>query len=334
MDGEPVSGPIPVGIVGLGRMGLHHLERLALGDEFRVVALCDSDPDRLRLANANGVTQYQRTADLLADPGVKVVFIATGVESHAELAHAALVAGRHTAVEMPLACSSGDAEALLATAEHSGRLLTVVENHRWDGDFRSAREAVRSGSLGQLLALKYVGWSRGLPANGLAIPRKPLGSADALLDQAPALVDQLLELVDDVPQQVFATLSTTDTGATSGMSAVLTFASGLRAEIDIDLRSFAPLQTGWLLAGSAAAWKKSRRYYEAPDGEIVDLAVETLPTDWNGWYGDFARRLQSGEDWWTSARRARDVVAIIEGVRRSAEHGAPVRIDCAGIRPS
>jgi predicted dehydrogenase len=88
--------------------------------------------------------------ELLADETIAVCVVTTPNTSHFELARRCLLAGRHVVVDKPIATTSREAAALIELARQQKRLLTVYQNRRWDGDFRTVKKIVESGVLGRL----------------------------------------------------------------------------------------------------------------------------------------------------------------------------------------
>src|SRR5262249_58327767 len=87
--------PVGVGVAGLGRMGMYHIERIGLRDDCRIVALFDDCPavrERARLETAQA---HERWEEFLASPKIELVLLATPPAHHAELAIQALAAGKH-----------------------------------------------------------------------------------------------------------------------------------------------------------------------------------------------------------------------------------------------
>lgn len=118
------SNPIRLGIVGLGRSGWcgHCRELKGRERKFHVVAACDVLPDRLdKAAAAYGCKTYTRIEDLIADPNVEMVDIATRSSDHFEQAMMALKAGKLVTVEKPMCTTYAEAKKLRAAAK--GRLL-------------------------------------------------------------------------------------------------------------------------------------------------------------------------------------------------------------------
>lgn len=123
MTGGRVYG---LGMVGAGSFGKFCLDAYQKMPNINLVAVCDTDADRLHsIAGKYGMIPYIHFNELLANKAVEVVAINTPPSSHAELAIAAMRAGKHVFCEKPLATSLSDAEAMLRLAKDTGVMLTV-----------------------------------------------------------------------------------------------------------------------------------------------------------------------------------------------------------------
>jgi len=91
--------------------------------------------------------------ELLAIEEIKLVVIATPNTSHYSLARQCLLAGRDVVVDKPFTTTYAEAIELIELARQCGRLLTVYQNLRWNGDFRTIRSLVESGRLGSYRSL-------------------------------------------------------------------------------------------------------------------------------------------------------------------------------------
>jgi predicted dehydrogenase len=121
-----MTAPLGLGVVGAGTFAAFLATAVSdlPGLEVRAVA----DPDRARseaLARTHGATATTDWRDLLSDDAVQVVAVATPPNRHAEIAVAALSAGRHVLCEKPLATDLAGARAVAAAAEVAGRILVV-----------------------------------------------------------------------------------------------------------------------------------------------------------------------------------------------------------------
>jgi predicted dehydrogenase len=135
-----------IGIVGYGGFGQFLHQAWDKMDNARVVAVCDSDSAR----NPGNVAFYQRVADLLADPDVEIVSIATPPSSHKDLAIKALQAEKHVLVEKPLALSEKDALLVKRVAQTAGLVASVNFVLRYNTIVECLREIVKSEVLGKL----------------------------------------------------------------------------------------------------------------------------------------------------------------------------------------
>ena len=91
--------------------------------------------------------RYADVAELLADPQVDLVDLCVPNDEHARLAIRALEAGKHVLVEKPIALTTADADAMVAAARASGKLLMVAHVLPFFPEFAFAAEAVAIGPL-------------------------------------------------------------------------------------------------------------------------------------------------------------------------------------------
>jgi scyllo-inositol 2-dehydrogenase (NADP+) len=89
--------------------------------------------------------------DVFRDPGIELVIVNTPNETHFEYASAALNAGKHVVVEKPFTVTSDEAMSLINLAKAKERMLSVFQNRRWDGDFLTVGQVLKSGKLGQVV---------------------------------------------------------------------------------------------------------------------------------------------------------------------------------------
>lgn len=150
---------IGVGLVGSGFMGkCHALAWNAVAATFgetrrpRLVRLADAHPD---LAREKGAEFGFEAAsgdwrDVIADPLVDVVSIAAPNPFHAEMACAALEAGKHVWCEKPMATTRSDASRMLETARRSGKVAALGYNYIQNPAIRQIEELIRDGVIGEI----------------------------------------------------------------------------------------------------------------------------------------------------------------------------------------
>jgi predicted dehydrogenase len=146
---------IRIGVVGLGYWGpnlARNFDRLP-GAELRWI--CDqSEAARERWAPSFPRTRVSAEVDeLLEDPELDAVVVATHVPSHAAVATRALSAGKHCFVEKPLAQSVSDAEQVVAAAREAGRVLMVGHLLEYHPGVAKLKEIADSGELGDIFYL-------------------------------------------------------------------------------------------------------------------------------------------------------------------------------------
>ena len=141
---------IPVAVVGAGAWGMNHVRAWSRLGHLRLV--CDSDPERLAAVEeiAPEADVSKTVEEVLARQDIDAVVVATPALTHAELAIAALRAGKHVLVEKPLAVCLADAEAVLAAAEEAGRTLLVGHVLEYHPAVLKLRQLVAEGALGRL----------------------------------------------------------------------------------------------------------------------------------------------------------------------------------------
>jgi predicted dehydrogenase len=143
---------IGVGVIGYGYWGPNLVRNFNQVDGARVVAVCDKSPKRCAQVESvyPAITTCHDPAELIANPKVDAVLVATPVSTHFELAMAALRAGKHVLVEKPITTTSEQAQRLIEEA--AKRKLTLMVDHTfvYTTVVERIAELVRDGALGQL----------------------------------------------------------------------------------------------------------------------------------------------------------------------------------------
>src|SRR5438445_1664858 len=119
--------PVRVAAVGCGYWGPNVIRNLDAVHGFELCCICDAEPDRLRPVAARypSARSTTRVDDLLGDPAIEAVYLATPVSSHYSLVKRALESEKHVLIEKPLATTVAQAEELVELAGASGLPLMV-----------------------------------------------------------------------------------------------------------------------------------------------------------------------------------------------------------------
>ena len=158
--------PIRVALIGTGKIALaNHLPGIRLAREAEVTALCDTSPQALAdAARVSGISStWVDPLTLIHEADVDAVIIATPNRVHRDFAIAAARRGRHVLCEKPLALDVGQAEEMLAAAEHAGVRHMTAFTYRFVPAMQYMRHLVKSGAIGDpwhFRAQRFQDWGR------------------------------------------------------------------------------------------------------------------------------------------------------------------------------
>jgi predicted dehydrogenase len=151
-------------VIGAGYWGPNLVRTASATPGVRLDWLCDLDIQRAK-AVLGAYTPIRATDsyyEVLADPGVAAVAIATPAGTHFELVHAALDAGKHVLVEKPLTASVAEGDKLAALAHRSGLILMCDHTYCYTPAVQRIRTLIRSGNIGELQFVDSVRINLGL----------------------------------------------------------------------------------------------------------------------------------------------------------------------------
>ncbi|MBN9416109.1 MAG: Gfo/Idh/MocA family oxidoreductase [Candidatus Eremiobacteraeota bacterium] len=145
--------PVGIAVVGCGYWGPNLVRNFWESDETELRWVCDLVPERLQNIRKRypAVQLTHRLDDVLADPQVEGVCIATPSHTHYELARQVLESGRHVLVEKPLCDDSEKVQRLIDLAEQRGKVLMVDHTFLYNPAVQAVRGLLDSGRLGRLL---------------------------------------------------------------------------------------------------------------------------------------------------------------------------------------
>jgi predicted dehydrogenase len=205
--------PIRIGVVGLGYWGPNLVRNLAELPEAEVAYVCDARPGAFDRVGRRypAIPQTTNFDDLLNDPSVDAVAIATPVSTHYDLARRALDAGKHAFVEKPLAGSSEDAITLAQVAAENGLVLMPGHTFLYSPPVNMIRDLIVSGELGAIYSISTSRVNLGLHQPDVSVVWD-LGPHDFSilrywLDETPTYVAALSRgcVIPDTPDVAFIT---------------------------------------------------------------------------------------------------------------------------------
>ena len=346
--GPTPASKVRVGLVGLGYWGPNLVRNFMDSEFYEVAYLCDMKSERLEEFGERypGVRRTTRFGDVLDDPEVDAVAIATPTSTHYALASAALAAGKHVFVEKPLARSEQEIRELMASAEASGLVLMPGHTFLYSPPVRAVKEMIDSGELGDIY---FISSSR--------VNLGPLRSdVDVVWDLGPHDFSILRYWLHDVPEEVSAISRSCLLPEHADVCFVnLKYPSGIVAHVELSWLSPSKLRRTTVVGSKKMVVyddtsTESVRVFDSgvnmPDpktfgefqlslrtGDIVSPrleAVEPLSLE----LADFATAILEGTPVVSSPEVGLDVVRTVEAVTRSlARGGVPVSLHQVGPDP-
>jgi predicted dehydrogenase len=142
---------IRVGVLSYGMSGkVFHAPLLHVNKGFEMTKIMQRKADDALLHYP--YVKIVRTADeIIKDPDIDLVLVNTPDHTHFDYTKAALEAGKHVVVEKPFIHEVSEGEELIELARRKGKILTVFQSRRWEGDFLTIRKIIEGNLLGRLV---------------------------------------------------------------------------------------------------------------------------------------------------------------------------------------
>lgn len=237
-----------LGIIGFGGMAGNHYKQLSKENtKVKIKGVWDINPARLDAAREKGLVAYNSEEELLADPEIDIVLVSATNEVHKQIAINALKAGKHIICEKPAAMSSAEVIEIMEASRKYNRVFTVDQNRRTNRDFVLMKRTVESGVIGKPYIFESrVEGSRGVPA-GWRTEKEQGGGM--MLDWGVHLIDQMMYMIDEKVTNVFCKLySVNYPNVDDNVRLVMTFESGVTAQIEVSTNNFIP-HPRWYVLG-------------------------------------------------------------------------------------
>jgi predicted dehydrogenase len=326
-----LADKVGLGSVGLGWWGSALADAVAKGGVAEIVTSYARKPEgRDQFATKHGCRVAGSLEELLADPEVEGVLIATSHQSHRALIEQAAAAGKHVFVEKPLANSVEDGVAAVKAARAAGMLLQVGHQRRRAAVKRRMKQMLDAGELGDV---ETVIAHQSVP-NGYKMvdeawrwdpQQSPLGSMTSL---GVHKIDTMHYLVGPI-RTVFALTRT-------GRSRPIDEATILAMELDtgalatLTTSFFTPVVNEIQVFGTDAAAYSSgggerQQVQGRHDPKPVDLPLEPIDPVVDQ-LTDFARAIRGEIEVEVDGEAGLAVIAVLEAAVRSVETGGPVEV--------
>lgn len=267
-----------VGIIGFGGEGFWHFRKLGDCANISLKGVYDVSEKRRAFAREKGIYVYGTAEAMFCDKEIDIVIIATPNDSHKSLAIRAMRAGKHVICEKPATLNAEDLSEVLAVSKECGRIFSVYQNRRWDGDFLAVKKIIDENRIGDIYRIESrVHGSRGIPDDW----RKSAAQGGGmLLDWGMHLFDQALLLKAGVKiAYVSATMSFVQGHEVDdGFTANLTFEDGDEVTVEVGTCNLIPLPRWYLVAEKGTAvvrtWNVGAEIVAMPENEAE---IEVIP---------------------------------------------------------
>jgi predicted dehydrogenase len=189
-----MTAAVNVGVVGYGYWGPNLVRNFAETPGMNLAAVSDLDPKKLEVVQKRfpAVKTTQRYQDLIEDPGIDAIAIATPVNTHFALGMAVLSASKHLWLEKPMTETSEEAQKLVAEAEKRKLVLQVDHTFIYTGAVQKIAEIIKAGDLGEMLYYDSTRINLGLFQRDVSVisdlATHDFAILDALLGEHPAAV--------------------------------------------------------------------------------------------------------------------------------------------------
>jgi predicted dehydrogenase len=341
------AASISVGVVGLGYWGPNLLRGLMEVPGVDVRYICDLDGERLAAFGRRypGATPTDCYEDLLEDPRLDAIVIATPVFTHFDLAAAALGADKHTFVEKPFAPSAAQARELIALADDRDLRLMCGQTFLYSPPVRAIKRLIDTDELGEIFFISSSRVNLGLHQRDVSV----------IWDLGPHDFSILLHWLEEMPESITAVgRDSIVPGIQDVAFMTLRFPSGIVANVELSwlapskLRRTAIVASNKMVVYEDGTSEPVRVFdrgvvYQDPEtfgeyqlsyrsGDILSPmipATEPLVTELE----EFVRLIRTQETS-RNLELARQVVTLVEAAQSSLDGGGiPVAISEAAAVP-
>lgn len=343
-----------IAVIGYGGQGGWHADHALKSDVLNLAGIYDIKPERNALAESRGIHAYASLEEVLADPAVEIVTVATPNDTHLPIVLAALAAGKNVVCEKPVEMSLAVLDEMLAAAKAAGKLFTVHQNRRWDVDFLAMKQIITEGKIGAPINVESrIHGSRGIPSDWRC--EKEHGGG-MILDWGVHLIDQMLQLITDPIDNVYCTTThITNKEVDDGFKLTINFATGKTAYVEVGTYNFIALPRFYMQAENGSAlitdWREKAQvahclaWHEsdvlpvqtaagitktmAPRDSVTmeTWEVERPVSDVHDFYRNFCAAIDGTAEQAIKHCEVRRVMKVMEAAFASAETGARVAFD-------
>ncbi|MCR2803829.1 Gfo/Idh/MocA family protein [Paenibacillus soyae] len=202
-----MSKTYKIAIIGCGGIANgKHMPSLKKLSNVEMAAFCDIIEEKAVKAaeqyGGEGAKVYTDYREALNDPSIDIVHVCTPNDSHAEIAIAALEAGKHVMCEKPMAKTAAEAQQMVDAVKRTGKKLTIGYNNRFRSDSQHLKQICESGELGDIyMAKAHAIRRRAVPTWGVFLDEEKQGGGP-LIDIGTHALDLTLWMMNNYKPKV------------------------------------------------------------------------------------------------------------------------------------
>lgn len=350
---------IKIGIIGTGSLSAYHIDAYKNNSNVELVALCDNFGERARQkASELGIKEaYKDYNEMLKVSNIDAVSVITSNNTHAQVAIAALEAGKHVLCEKPPALNAADVIKMKECADKNGKLLMFGFVRRFAPNTQVLSEFIQKGQLGDIYYVK-TGFLRRCGNPGGWFANKTISGGGPLIDLGVHIIDLAMYLMGKPkPVKVFGNVYSNIgnraniKGASwykaadfdTGINDVEDFANGL---IKFDNGASLFIETSWAMnikadlfymdlfgnKGGAKLEPEFEMYSEKND-YMVDIKpiMDSNSFDFNKSFGaeinHFVDCLVNGTPCICPAEDGVTIMKILDAIYKSSETGEAIELE-------
>lgn len=341
-----MNARLPVGVIGLGRMGQIYARHIAHSSRARIVCISDVIAERAQaLADELGIEptggRPAWTADyreLLADRAIEAVFVTSPTSTHREVVVAAASEGKAIFCEKPISLTLTDTDEMIAALDRSGVFFQAGFMRRFDAGYVAAKKQIAAGVIGKPVTFKSIGRDPFCPDLNYA---RPDVSGGLILDMAIHDFDLGRWLMGDEVQRVYTEGGTlafpqlNSVGDIDNAVVNMRFAQGALGNVEVSRNALYGYDIRTEVLGTQGAVNVGY-YQQTPlltlttagiQYDMVPYIIERFGSAYLAQTRDFIDRAIEGRPPAVTTQDAREALVIGLAATRSFHEGRPVALD-------
>ena len=347
------------GVMGYGFMGHIHVEKLMKRDDCEVVAVCDTDPEKMADV-PEGIETYNSMDELLEKADINTVLISVPNHIHLEAVEKSARAGKNILCEKPVALTLEELDEMEKIINETGVKFSVHQQRRWDWDYRTAKEVYDSKTLGDVYTIQSKLY--GFNGNMHDWHVYPEFGGGMLFDWGVHLLDQILWMMPGAKiKSLYADIrNVINFEVDDYFKILMRFDNNITAEVELgtyyltDKMHDKWFERHWFIGGNKGsayvdgfgpegkivrtagllqnvggkrtmtAAGPTRSFGPPPEGKILTEELPQVNTCHENYFENYIRAYHGEEEFLVKIPETRRVLALMDAVRESGRTGKSI----------